>query len=255
MIKTHLTFSRSLALGALAVALALALVTPLAGRAAGGHALRASATKVTIRVEGINSTLLSSTRVSTTSSTIDKDGKPADSCTGDTAAVALQDATHGDWTAGAYSASLGYPVVGIRGESHPFTSDYYWSLWIDGKPATTGICGATLHQGDSILFFPQCSQASAAKCPQGLFDPAVLELRGPAVAKAGKQLTVTVRSLSNLTGKASAAAGVKLVTAGHTVKTNSSGTAHLTLASAGSYTIVASAPDSIRDELTVKVGA
>jgi hypothetical protein len=251
--KPYLTFSRHLALGALAAALVPALVIPLAVQAAGGHAVQASATKVTIRVEGISSTLLSSTQVSTTSSPIDKDGKPADTCTGDTAAVALQDATHGDWTAGTYSAGLGYPVLGIRGESHPFTSAYYWSLWIDGKPATTGICGATLHQGDSILLFPQCSQASAAKCPQGSFNPAVLDLRGPTVAKVGKQLTVTVKSLSNLTGKASAGAGVKLVAAGHTVKTNSSGTAHLTFRSAGTHRIVATAPDSIRDELTVKV--
>ncbi len=114
-------------------------------------AAAASATPVTVRVEGASHTLLPATKVTAAAVSVDPDGKPADACKGVTAAAALQDATHGDWTAGPYSHGLGYPVIGIRGESHPFTSAYYWALWIDGKPASTGICGAKLHNGDSIL--------------------------------------------------------------------------------------------------------
>jgi hypothetical protein len=238
---------------ALATTAALALVAPLAAQAGSAQAVAAAGAKVTVRVEGVSSTLLAQTSVSTQSTSIDKDGKSADACTGDTAAVALQDATHGDWTAGPYSASLGYPVIGIRGESHAFTSPYYWSFWVDDKPATTGICGATLHSGESVLFFPQCSEESASKCPQGLFNPAVLDLSGPTSASVGKPVAFAVKALSNLTGKASAGAHVKLSAAGQSVKTSSSGKASLTFRHAGSYKVVATASDSIRDELTVRV--
>jgi hypothetical protein len=208
---------------------------------------------VSVRVEGISSTLLPEVQVRMNGTPIDKDGKPADVCEGETAAVALQEATHGSWTAGTFSSGLGYPVIGIKGESYPFTSDYYWSFWLNDKPATTGICGATLHKGDRLVFFPQCSQESAANCPQGMFDPAVLELKGPTHAHAGKAVLLKVSALANLTGKPSPASGVKLTAGGHSVTTGASGSAKLTFAKAGSYRILATAPDSIRDELTVKV--
>ncbi|HEX4837760.1 MAG TPA: hypothetical protein VFV03_04460 [Solirubrobacteraceae bacterium] len=245
--------SRILTVGVAAAALS-ALVAPLAGQASSGKAVGLSAgTPVSVRVEGISSTLLPETTVKAKAASIDKDGKPADVCAGDTAAVALQDATHGHWTAGSFSSGLGYPVIAIKGESYPFTSSYYWSFWVDGKPATTGICGATLHKGERLLFFPQCSQESAASCPQGMFNPAVLAIKRPAKARAGKAVALSVSALANFTGKASPGVGVKLSAGGHTATTDASGKAKLTFAKAGSYRIVASAPDSVRDELTVKV--
>lgn len=237
------------ATAASAVALTIATIAPTAGLAASS----AHGVKVSVRVEGMNTTLIPQTSVLTKAAQIDKDGKPADACEGDTAAVALQDATHGRWTAGTYSSGLGYPVVGIGGESYPFTSDYYWSLWLGGKPATTGICEATLSKGEQILLFPQCSQESAAKCPQGMFEPSVLRLTGPSRARKGKTITLSVASLANATGNASAGVGVTLKAAGQTVKTNASGKAKLKFGKAGSYRIVATAPNSVRDELTVKV--
>jgi hypothetical protein len=261
---------RLAAVGAFAAAALSAVLLPLAGQASVGRASsgqassgRAAAAKaprphppavrVSVRVEGIASTLLAETTVATKAASIDPDGKPADACVGDTAAVALQKATHGRWTAGAYSSGLGYPVVGIRGESYPFTSGYYWSLWLDGKPATTGICGAVLHKGERVLFFPQCAQESAAACPKGMFEPAVLALKGPAAARAGRAVTVSVAALANLTGKASPGVGVKLTAAVRTVTTGASGTAKLKFTKPGRYRIVATAPDSVRDELTVRV--
>lgn len=245
--------SRTQAAGICAVALAALAIAPLTAEAAAKTAKPATGTPVSIRVEGVSSTLITQTRVLTRATSIDPDGKPADACEGDTAAVALQDATHGHWTAGAFSSGLGYPVIGIRGESYPFTSSYYWSVWFDDKPATTGICGATLHAHESILFFPQCSQESAAKCPQGLFDPAVLALSAPTRVRVGRPVVVKVRSLANLTGKASPGAGVKLTYGKRSVKAGAGGVARLRFAKPGSYRVLASAPDSIRDELTVSV--
>lgn len=248
--------SRTLALGVLAAAslAASALVLPLAVQASpDASATKSSGLPVSVRVEGISKTLLAETTVLTKATSLDPDGKPADTCEGDTAAVALQDATKGNWTAGSFSSGLGYSVTGIEGESYPFTSSYYWSFWDNDKPATTGICGATLHSGDKLLFFPQCSQESASACPQGMFDPAVLEIKAAAKAKAGKALTVSVSALANFTGKPSPGAGVKLTAGGKTVTTGASGKAKLKFAKAGSYKIVASAANSVRDELTVKV--
>ncbi len=234
------------AAGVCAVALLPAVAPSIAAANRTGSA-------VSIRVEGMSRTLLPETGLSPRSSEIDKDGKPTDTCVGDTAAVALEDGTHGHWTAGTYSSGLGYPVIGIEKESYPFTSDYYWSLWIDDKPATTGICGATLKAGDSVLFFPQCSQESAASCPQGLFDPAVLRVSGPSRAREGKNVKVKVSSLANLTGAPSPGAGVKLTFGKRSVKTNAAGVAQVRFAKAGKYKIVATAPNSIRAELTVQV--
>jgi len=248
--------SRTLALGVLAAASlsVSALALPLAAQASPGAAVaKSSGTPANIRVEGISKTLLAETTVLTRAASIDPDGKPADTCEGDTAAVALQDATHGHWTAGSYFSGLGYSVAGILGESYPFTSSYYWSFWVNGKVASAGICGTALHRGEKLLFFPQCSQESASACPQSMFDPAVLAIKAAAKVKVGKALAVNVSALANLTGKPSPGAGVKLGAGGKTVTTDASGKAKLKFIKAGRYKIVASAPNSVRDELTVKV--
>jgi hypothetical protein len=64
---------------------------------------------------------------------------------------------------------------------------------------------------------------------------------------------VSVSALANFTGKPSPGAGVQLAAGGKTVAADASGKAKLRFAKAGSYKIVASAPNSVRDELTVKV--
>jgi hypothetical protein len=148
---------------------------------------------------------------------------------------------------------LGYSVEGIEGESYSFTSSYYWSFWTDNKPATTGICAA-LHAKEKLLFFPQCSQESATACPQGMFDPPVLLVKGPAKkARAGKAVAFSTLALANLTGKPAPGAGVKLTGGGHSATTDASGKAKLTFAKTGKYKVVAAAPNSVRDEITVTV--
>jgi hypothetical protein len=245
--------SRTLAVGAFVAAALSILAVPLAGQASNGKPGGSSGVQASVRVEGLSKTLLPETTVNAKPKTIDKDGKPADVCEGASGAVALEDATHGDWVAGAFFSGLGYSVEGIEGESYSFTSSYYWSFWVDNKPATTGVCAA-LHAKEKLLFFPQCSQESAASCPQGMFDPVVLLVKSPAKkAHAGKAVAFSVLALANLTGKPAPGAGVKLAGGGHSAITNASGKAKLTFAKAGSYKVVASAPNSVRDEITVKV--
>jgi hypothetical protein len=245
--------SSTLAVGAFVAAALSSLAVPLAGQASNGKPGGSSGVQVGVRVEGLSKTLLPEITVSVKPKTIDKDGKPSDVCEGASGAVALEDATHGHWTAGGFFSGLGYSVEGIEGESYSFSSSYYWSLWIDNKPASAGICAA-LHAKEKLLFFPQCSQESSASCPQGMFDPAVLRVKAPVKkAHVGKAVAFSVLALANLTGKPSPGAGVKLTGGGHSATTDASGKAKLKFAKAGSYKIVASAPNSIRDELTVKV--
>jgi uncharacterized protein DUF4430 len=206
-------------------------------------------------VEGLSRTLLPATSLVAHSQRIDPDGKPADACTGTTAAAALQQATHGRWTAGKYAGpSLGYPVVAVKGESHAFSSAYYWSFWINGQAATTGICGAALHAGDRVLFFPQCTKSAAAQCPSGQFNPPVLALTGPSRGRTGRPVTISVRALDNASGKPSTATDATVTAAGKSAHANKRGQAKLRFARAGRYVIVATAPDSVRDEMTIVVG-
>lgn len=245
--------SRTLAGGAFVAAALSVLVLPLGVQASKGKPGGSSGVKASVRVEGLAKTLLPETTVSVKAKTIDKDGKPTDVCEGASGAVALEDATHGHWIAGGFFSGLGYSVEGIEGESYSFSSSYYWSLWIDNKPATTGICAA-LHAKEKLLFFPQCSQESATACPQGMFDPAVLIVKAPAKkAHASKAVAFSVSSLANLSGKPSPGGGVKLSGGGHSATTDASGKAKLTFAKAGKYKVVASAPNSVRDEITVTV--
>jgi hypothetical protein len=239
-----------LACASLVAVLAPALGNPLS---AGASKSKSQGTRVSIRVEGMHSTLLPETVLLAKAQSIDPDGKPADTCEGDTAAAALQQATKGHWKAGAYYSGLGYSVEGLFGESYSFSSDYYWSFWIDGKVASAGICGATLHAGEQLLFFPQCSKESAEQCPEGLFDPPVLQVNGPKRARVGNTIVVRVTSLDNLTGKPSPAAEVKLRLGKQTVTTNAAGKARVRLTKVGKAHILASAPGAIRDELAVSV--
>lgn len=243
--------SRNLVLACASVAaLACAFAGSLSGAA---FAAKSGGTRVDVRVEGLRSTLLPETVVLAKAQSIDPDGKPADTCEGDTAAAALQQATKGSWKAGAYYSGLGYSVEGLLGESYSFSSAYYWSFWIDGKVASAGICGATLHAGEHLLFFPQCSKESAEQCPDGMFNPPVLQVGGPKRAHVGKTITVRVSSLDNLTGKSSPAAGVKLRLGKQTVTTNAAGKARLRLSKVGKAHVLASASGAVRDELTVSV--
>ena len=78
---------------------------------------------------------------------ITKGGTPKGKCSGDSAAGALDAATHGKWS-GKYFSSLGdievTSIVGVK----PPSSDF-WELFVNGKPASTGVCEVKLHAGRS----------------------------------------------------------------------------------------------------------
>jgi hypothetical protein len=204
---------------------------------------------VTVRVEGPTETLVPPTRLTTTTAPVVKDGVPADSCTGTSAAGALQLATGGNWS-GKWFSGLGYSVETVEGQSYPFTQPYYWSFWLDNKPSTGGICEVELNPGDSVLFFPECFSETSGVCPP---SPNPLGVEAPATAEVGKPVTVAVISYANATGASSPAAGATVTGGSTSASTDSSGHATVTFSASGSVTLSVSAPGSVRTETTICV--
>jgi hypothetical protein len=233
--------------------LSLFLVCALMGTAAASAAGPAT---VTVRVVGENGqSLLPLTQVTTTTAPVVKDGKPEDSCTGTSAAGALELATKGNWS-GAWNSSFGYGVETIEGVSYPFTQPDFWTFWTDNKEASEGICGAKseLSQGDSVLFFVSCFSEIMGGCPPA---PNVLAIEAPATAEVGKPTTVTVLSYPNAGGEPVPAVGATVEGGGdaNALPTNAQGQTTLIFSGDGNYTIdatgAAGESSAIRGEVFV----
>jgi len=225
---------------ALTLVLALAALTlPAAAGAAGEPAT------VTVRVEGAAQTLLPPTTVTTNTTPVTNDGNQAHSCPGTDAIGALQLATNGDWS-GSWFEGFGYSVESVLGESHTFTSPAFWSLWFDNKQASQGICELELHDGDSLLLFPECN----GECPAG---PSVLGVEAPAVAAVGAEVPVKVIAYANASGAPSPAAEATVSYEGTNAQTDASGQATLKFAHAGRALVSVTKSQTIRTEAFVCV--
>lgn len=234
----------------LASLLALSL---LAAFALSGAPVAHAAAAVTVRVEGINQTLLPPTQVTTDATPVVKDGNNEHSCSGASAAGALQLATGGSW-GGEWFTSFGeYSVETILGETHAFepaaAANYFWSYWLDSKASSAGICKGELQSGESILFFPECFSESGA-CPA---PPNPLGVSAPAVAERGAPIGVTVTSYDNVSGAASPAVGAAVTGGGAGATTDSAGHATLAIPQTGNVQLQVTAPGSVRTETTVCV--
>ncbi|HEX3518250.1 MAG TPA: DUF4430 domain-containing protein [Solirubrobacteraceae bacterium] len=207
-------------------------------------ALATGPATVTVRVEGAAATVLAPTQVTTSQAPVVKEGH---SCSGTSAAGALQLATSGNWS-GKFYEEGGFFVETIEGDSYVNSPDGYWTFWLDNKPATKGICQTELEPGDSVLFFPECF----GECPA---PPNPLGIEAPPVAEVGKPVTVAVASYANATGARSPAVGAEVSYEGTSAKTDSSGNATLSFAKAGSVLVGVSEAQSVRTETTICVHA
>ncbi len=81
---------------------------------------------------------------------ITKGGTPRGKCSGDSAAGALDAATHGKWRGKYYGSVGGIFITSILGVT-PKGADY-WSLYVNGKPASQGACAVRLRRGQRLLF-------------------------------------------------------------------------------------------------------
>ena len=207
------------------------VLTPLLGTSA-----LAAGNTVSVRVEGKTRTLLSSTTVSAPSApgSFTIDGTPAGACPKTSAAGALDAATRHRW-GGSYSASFNELVLTtILGEQWTFSSPNYWSIWVNNRFASVGLCQLKLHKGDQLLF--------AAVPDKGSEYPLAIE--APSHATAGRPFTVKVVDYPK--GVAKPLAGAQLTVAGHHVVTNRRGVVSITDRHAGTIVLNADRKGDIR---------
>jgi hypothetical protein len=216
------------------VSLVLVAGAPTAALAAG--------TTVSVRVEGVNRTLLSTKVVHTQPGSITKGGTPKGVCPATGAAGALDLATKHRWS-GNYG-SVGLSVTQIFGETHTFSSQDYWSIWVDNKFAPAGVCALKLHAGEQLLF--------AAVPVKGSEYPLVIT--GPKHATAGHRVQLKV-TYFNAKGVARPLAGATVHGGGGSSLTGANGTVSVTAPHTGKPTYTAAKTGYIRSAaVTVNVG-
>jgi hypothetical protein len=207
-----------------------------------GAVALAAGTTVSVRVEGTSRTLVPATVVRTRAGSITKGGTPAGKCPSTTAAGALDVATRHRWN-GSYSSSFGLSVVQILGESHPFTSSSYWSIWVNNRFAPAGVCGLKLHRGEQLLF--------AAVPVKGTEFP--IALSAPKRATEGRPFTVKVQYY-NAKGALKPLAGAQVRGAGFRALSNKQGVVSLAAEHTGSLKYSATKKGFIRSaQVTVPV--
>jgi hypothetical protein len=117
--------------------------------AAAGSALAAgSGPAVHVQIKSLTKTLRSVT-VHGETGWITKGGTPRGKCSGNSAAGALDAATHGKW-GGKYYSGLGIFVTSILGVT-PKGKDS-WAVYVNGRLSSKGVCGVPLHRGQTLLF-------------------------------------------------------------------------------------------------------
>jgi len=204
---------------------------------------------VTVRVVGLNGlSLLPQTTVTTNATPVHSGTDTTDTCPGTSLLGALADATGGGW-GGVYDSGLGYEVDTIEGLTFPagFTGDAYWAIWLNDTYASEGACSQALANGDDIVFFAQC-QAIGPDCTSATAPDHFLTETAPSegVVQVGTPVTVTVGSVGTGTGAPEALpTGVTVSAGAVTAPVSAQGTATLTFATAGTYTLVATAPDAV----------
>ncbi len=233
---------------------ALVAATLLAGAPA---ASAAGPVDVLVRIEGVDSTIQPRVSLRTSTGTVTKDGQH--SCTGTSAAGALEIATRGDWT-GPWSDAYGYGIDVVRGNAHPFFSGNYWAFYVNDVAQSTGICGRELSAGEEVLFVPQPEDPAKTK--------GLLRLSGvPARIAPGEAVTVTVtRHTSEFaadppytpSGKSAPAANATVTGNGVTLTTDAQGRASFVPAARGELDLRATRDGDVRsatERLCVTDGA
>ena len=202
---------------------------------------------VHFRAEGSRSTLVAQRTVTLADAPIVKDGDPTHSCPGQSALGALQAGTEGDWD-GSWSEGLGYFVDKIKGERH--TGSSFFSLWVNHKLSSAGLCGAHLKAGGDVLLFVDRCVFDKAKdaCKTKPVTP--LGIRVPRTARRGSLLTVTVFRYTN-GGRTKPVAGAAVYANGARLKsgTNRRGRLRLRATKVGRVSFSATHPGNARSEV------
>lgn len=191
--------------------------------------LAATAGAVLVRVEGETATLLPRTPVTQTDD-------PDTDCPADSAANALEIATEGNWDRQPF-------VQTILGETHDFSDNDYWNVWVFRGGAFkvgNGICDERLVTGEELLLSYQ--QADPMTFANQIFPMWLADV--PATVTAGTPFTVRVLRAACETdgclpgeGHAEPAAGATVTAGGTTATAGADGVATLTLTASGPATL------------------
>jgi hypothetical protein len=203
-------------------------------------ALAAKGPAVSVRVEGVSKTLELPTQVRLGAGSLTRFGAPKGSCAVRTAAGALDSATHHHWK-GIWEKSFGdYEITSIFGETHTFSSKYFWELFVNNVAASSGACGTKLKARAQVLFaaVPNSVSATAAEYP--------LRLSAAHSVVGGKAFTVKVVWF-NAAGMAKPLSGAIVSGDGvKSVKTNRHGVATVTAQKHGTLVLRATHKGFIR---------
>jgi len=205
-------------------------------------AVAAGQANVHVRAEGPDATILPRTAVTTTMDPVVKDGNPAHSCEGASAAGALERATAGDWAGDTWFDGFGYLVNRVRSQSAGSTE--FWAFWLNYRFSDVGVCDAAMQNGDDVLLFVDCFGA-------GCTSPKPLRLsRVPATAAPGGSAGVLVETF-NVTGFPSVtetvpAPGATVSVGGRQFTTGADGIAQVTFTGSGPVAVQATKSDHVR---------
>jgi hypothetical protein len=203
----------------------------------------AGSTPITVRVEGVKHELLAPTDVKAHSGSLTRFGAPTGKCSDDSAAGALDQATHHNWK-GTWESSFGdYEITSILGETHTFASKKdYWEVFVNDVAAQTGACEIKLKPGEQILF---------AAVPQKGPSEAPLLVEAPRRARVGTTLTVQVRERAGR--RVVPVQGAEVSGGGLHGRTNRGGFVRLTPTHTGRLTLVATRSEFVRGEATIDI--
>ena len=233
--------------GLLASACAFALLAPAA-----------SAADVTVRVEGADRTLQPTTAVTLPGPAADKTGEGGTTCSPTSGGSALEAAVGGDW--GGRADAQGQRVERIRGVTHLLGDEYagaYWALYVNDRPASTGLCSITPQQGDELVLYPACGGSTS-----GCFSGEPLNLAAPATARPGEAFSVQVHETTTTynpnppydsSTTTSPSGGASVTGGGASATTGGDGRATITLDQRGPVTLVATKGSFVREGVTVCV--
>ena len=211
-------------------------------------AVAAGPADVTIRVEGAEQTLIPQTAVTTTTAPVNKSGKEGESCTGTSAAGALEIATGGDWSGSYFGGGFGYTVERILAETHAFPDPSYFSVWLNNRESQVGVCGIELQTGDALLIFVGRCDYSAEE--ERCTNPPVLPLGIDAPDRAAPGTAVNVKVVEYDTeGNPTPVAGATVSGGDAAATTDAQGVAAVTFTERGERSVRATKANRAPSEL------
>lgn len=229
-------------ISAVAASLAVGATAATASTASTAEAAKAKPVTVTVRVEGLNKTLLQSQKVTLKPGSVKRDGNK---CGNQTVQGALNVATKGKWS-GPWSTEYGpeWEIFSVLGETHNYnTSPDYWEEFVNNKAAQAGACQVSLKNGNTVLFAVANDTETAAL-------PISVTARKTVVKD--HKLTVHVY-YDDATGTRHPLAGATVKLTGKTVTTSATGVATIKATATGKRTVFVHDAGYIRDEAAITV--